>query len=137
MFRKELPMNTYKKATLCWDCKKSTNSGCSWSENFIPVKGWEVEKSVGMHYDSFCVLACPEFVRDSFDGGTQRIHGRPARQPLTDKRWCPITKAQRAYIRHIAETTGVDEPDFDEMTRIKADRWIEAHMHLLLKGTGK
>ena len=30
--------------TLCWSCKNCIG-GCSWSEKFEPVKGWEATKT--------------------------------------------------------------------------------------------
>lgn len=67
--------------TLCWDCKKSTTGGCSWSRayNPKPVKGWtarherlKVNNYKGIFSDSYMVTACPEFERDSWGGGQYR-----------------------------------------------------------------
>lgn len=62
-----------REATLCWDCKNAV-CGCSWSERFEPVEGWEavatqVYNGGGkgrkeLFIKSFLVLACPLFVRD-------------------------------------------------------------------------
>lgn len=56
------------KHSLCWDCGKSTRSGCCWAENFEPVDGWTVERTE----NSYRVLDCPEFERDSYDFGLFR-----------------------------------------------------------------
>lgn len=57
-----------KKYTLCWDCKNSCHDGCSWSREAIPVDGWEIEKNK----NGYKVLSCPEFSRDSYDGGAYK-----------------------------------------------------------------
>jgi len=48
---------------LCWNCKKATG-GCSWSDSFLPVDGWNAEQSFdsrGNEY-SYAVKECPDFV---------------------------------------------------------------------------
>ncbi len=57
------------KETLCWECKNACGK-CSWSKNFVPVKGWEAlpTKIKGSFesetvIDSFLVINCPEFIR--------------------------------------------------------------------------
>ena len=70
-----LPSN-YKneKETLCWTCKWSTNpkgNKCTWSKNFIPVKGWNAKKTLLELYsprglfESYIVKECPLYERDS------------------------------------------------------------------------
>lgn len=54
--------------TLCWDCQNACG-GCSWSEDFIPVKGWKAKptklKGYGdTHTDSFHVIKCPKYIKD-------------------------------------------------------------------------
>ena len=73
-----------KKHTLCWDCANSnpnpeTGKGCKWSVYNKPVDGWEATETVIIsrpdrtagesRMPSFIVVGCPEFDRDSFDGG--------------------------------------------------------------------
>jgi hypothetical protein len=64
----------YTKDTLCWECKKSTNDGCSWSKDFTPVEGWgaiptsikmvgKSKRNKGKIEPSFKVNACPSFER--------------------------------------------------------------------------
>ena len=58
-----------KKSTLCWSCAKACG-GCSWSDgSFTPVEGWKAEPtkliSLGKEMDSFLVLACPLYERDT------------------------------------------------------------------------
>ena len=60
--------------TKCWDCANSTNSGCSWSDKFIPVDGWIAERNE--EKDSYRVIDCPEFKRDSFGYGSERMTRR-------------------------------------------------------------
>lgn len=58
-----------KASTLCWDCKNAV-AGCSWSKSFIPVVGWEAEKTVIHEYaliggmQSYKVNKCPEFIAE-------------------------------------------------------------------------
>ena len=54
--------------TLCIECSKACNRGCSWSDEGIPVDGWTAEETrLG-----YLILECPEFIRDGPD------RGRPA-----------------------------------------------------------
>lgn len=57
-----------REDTLCIDCQKCCNGGCSWSKDLTPVNGWTAtETPRGYHVD-----ACPEFVQDD------ETRGRPA-----------------------------------------------------------
>lgn len=56
---------------LCWKCYRAaaqTEHQCSWSSNFIPVEGWEIEETGGiLRYGdevmkSFMVKKCPYFL---------------------------------------------------------------------------
>lgn len=53
-----------KRATKCWNCKKSYTNGCSWARSFVPVKEWEaIPTAIGNPpVKSYCVINCPEFV---------------------------------------------------------------------------
>ena len=59
----------YSNSTLCWKCKNATG-GCSWSRDFVPVKGWDAKRTrirleKGTKYtESFIVKKCPEFRPD-------------------------------------------------------------------------
>lgn len=63
--------------TLCWDCKNAVphgSYGCSWSESFEPVLGWNAERrdiSTGPKKESmtesYFVYRCPEFERGGVD----------------------------------------------------------------------
>lgn len=61
--------------SLCWDCKNATRPDvCSWTDNFTPVPGWKAKPSkiYGAHpIDSYTVLECPRFKRDSFGAGAE------------------------------------------------------------------
>ena len=50
----------------CWTCKNSCG-GCSWSREFIPVDGWNAEKtfhlSNGEFAESYYIKSCPEYER--------------------------------------------------------------------------
>ena len=61
------------KHSLCWDCAKSTNNGCSWSADFVPVEGWTAVPMQKKTFDSFRVDACPEFERDEKNFGLKRL----------------------------------------------------------------
>lgn len=67
--------------TLCWSCKNAVPNleqtrGCSWSREFVPVKGWDaIETTVGVtrfadgsrYYTrepNYLIIKCPEFVLD-------------------------------------------------------------------------
>ena len=56
--------NTSK--SLCWSCTKACNHGCSWSESFTPVEGWDAEFDINCNgVESYVVNACPEFIRET------------------------------------------------------------------------
>ena len=38
--------------------------GCSWSERLTPVPGWDAVLSGNREFETYSVLACPEFVPD-------------------------------------------------------------------------
>lgn len=38
---------------LCWYCENACG-GCSWSESFIPVEGWEAIKTGESYHITFC-----------------------------------------------------------------------------------
>lgn len=67
--------------TLCWDCALANGSGdCPWAENHTPVDGWEAipnHIAAWPGYDSYCVVDCPKFKRDSRQGGRDWKWGRP------------------------------------------------------------
>lgn len=54
--------------TLCWDCMRSVKRQCAWARKSKPIEGWKAVKSK----DGYAVLACPEFVRDSWGFGLYR-----------------------------------------------------------------
>lgn len=45
--------------SLCWMCGNACGKGCSWSESFIPVEGWEAIRDD--KNDSYTVVNCPKF----------------------------------------------------------------------------
>lgn len=67
---------TRGKPTLCWDCAKATG-GCSWCDEFKPVKGWtakktEIKVQSGNNLKSYVVIDCPLFERDAYNMGQRR-----------------------------------------------------------------
>lgn len=58
--------------TLCWDCRNACG-GCSWSQYFVPVKGWKAVPTYNKVSNSYIVTECPEFIRDANGGGVYRL----------------------------------------------------------------
>lgn len=46
---------------LCWDCRKASTNGCSWSRKLVPVEGWTATPS---ERGSYAITECPEFIKD-------------------------------------------------------------------------
>lgn len=61
----------FKANSLCWQCKRAYGL-CSWSDRFVPVKGWEAEPTVIQgekkgrkpEISSYDVKKCPLFIQD-------------------------------------------------------------------------
>ena len=61
----------YKANSLCWQCKRAYGF-CSWSRDFIPVKGWTAKHTIiksgksadTIETDSYYVKKCPLFIQD-------------------------------------------------------------------------
>lgn len=64
----QLPNLAKNNETLCWDCAKALNRGCSWSADSEPVEGWKAKKTSR----GYCVRSCPEFERCSWCFGRCR-----------------------------------------------------------------
>ena len=62
-------MGMNPRSSLCWDCKNAVCKGCSWAESFQPVDGWTAEEGTVDGQTSFCVIDCPEFIRDAYTFG--------------------------------------------------------------------
>ena len=67
-----MPKKTVKHPAICWKCRNavpSASTGCSWSRRFVPVEGWTAEKhqqkQSGSVYETYCVISCPLFQKDS------------------------------------------------------------------------
>ena len=128
-------MTERKKSTLCWDCA-NYDDGCSWSRDFTPVKGWNAYKTKGNCYDSYCVVECPEFVRDSVNYGLQR-QGESRAQAMAKALKIgeiePITKAQRNMIIYIMEESIKKPRPFKGYTKKAADEWISENRKFIEK----
>lgn len=79
-----------KRHTLCWECKNATRPwNCPWVEKFGEVEGWMAKPTnVGKfyNYESFHVIDCPKFKRDSFLGGTEwNLFGKRESTSLDDE----------------------------------------------------
>lgn len=97
----------------CWDCKKALG-GCSWSQDFIPVAGWEAQKTVksgGARSDgvknppveSYRITFCPEFeaeepraVMEDHDTGNPRLEYAARYREMNRER---LREYQREYRR--------------------------------------
>lgn len=56
------------KDSLCWHCSRSEDGSCSWSDRFVPVEGWDAQKSKRKseaYKESYNVRGCPQFARYS------------------------------------------------------------------------
>lgn len=87
--------------SLCWDCSLATQPWkCEWADRFEPVPGWEAEKCYcgkkGDGYESYNVIACPKFKRDSYAGGL-------AKDPMCRKRIALDNPEVRALSEAIIE----------------------------------
>ena len=58
--------------TLCWECSHSVHNKCSWARNFIPVDGWDAERTTCARQslscpdgESYIVKSCPQFEADT------------------------------------------------------------------------
>lgn len=93
--------------TLCWNCKNCFG-GCSWSEKFEPVEGWNAERTLIKYFNvvtpSFLVRDCPLFVED--DGEREYIDGDG---------FCNLTIAiyRRAAQDYTLLLDRMDEPTYD------------------------
>ncbi len=51
---------------LCWQCKNACG-GCSWSQSFIPIEGWEAEPNTIRDDEgdirSYRIIKCPQFIK--------------------------------------------------------------------------
>lgn len=80
-------------SNICFDCEKFA-VGCSWSERFVPVDGWEAEpvqkkigrgKSKAVIVESYDVKKCPLFEKtperkSHFDADFAKKCGLPSRK---------------------------------------------------------
>lgn len=62
-------MGMNPRSSLCWDCKNAVCKGCTWAEKYEPVAGWNAEQHTVDGQISYCVIDCPEFIRDSYHFG--------------------------------------------------------------------
>lgn len=100
-----------KERTICWECEK-TCGGCSWSERFEPVEGWEAVKTVDSTGDeSYLVRKCPEFVRED------RENRRKNAQAMD-------TDGCLALIEKMLDVTRDDYISGDEVTQRQIERFI-------------
>ena len=57
-------MGKVAEETLCWGCAKACGGGCSWSKDFVPVKGWDAKET----RKGYLVTSCPQFEADTGRG---------------------------------------------------------------------
>lgn len=93
--------------TLCWRCRNCFG-GCSWSEKFEPVKGWNAESTIIKYFNvetpSFLVRDCPLFAAD--DG---------EREYISDDGFHNLMVAiyKRAAQDYVLLLDRMDEPTYD------------------------
>ena len=110
-----------KKHTLCWDCAHYAQ-GCSWSEYFRPVRGWNATKVKTKYFNSYIVHDCPKFERDSYNFGLTRPNSPQIKykQNYVER----PSKAQLTYIGWIRENADRMIPIFDGETAEDAKQYI-------------
>lgn len=57
--------------TLCLHCTNACNRGCSWSDDFTPVDGWEAEYNEKL--DSYYVISCPKFSEETEENKNRNL----------------------------------------------------------------
>ena len=54
--------------SICWDCQNAYAHKCCWFRDYTPVEGWVAKKKKHLidrkNHTSYCVLECPNFVKD-------------------------------------------------------------------------
>ena len=103
------------KETLCNDCGKACNSGCSWSESLTPVEGWKVIESK----PSVIVEECPEFVKED-------IANRNPQDIDTD--------GMMALLETLVKTMRIDYQHGLAETRLRIEKWIRSKQAQRLLG---
>jgi hypothetical protein len=83
--------------SICWDCERAC-TGCSWSQEFIPVKGWKaiptkMKQRDNQYVGTYIVCECPQFKRDAYDYGLKwaykKVEKIPKQYPNGKKRRKP------------------------------------------------
>lgn len=72
------------KESLCWRCRKSGASACSWDINFTPVDGWtatptKIRNRDNGYVESFLVHQCPLFQQEEQTDRYAAAYGRPSK----------------------------------------------------------
>lgn len=57
--------------TLCLHCTNACNRGCSWSDDFTPVDGWEAEYNEKL--ESYYVISCPKFSEETEENKNRNL----------------------------------------------------------------
>lgn len=100
--------------TLCWRCENCLG-GCSWSEKFEPVEGWNAERTVIKYFNietpSFLVRGCPLFIED--DGEREYINDDGFQNLM-------IAIYKRAAQDYTSLLSRMDEPAYDPDGTAKA-----------------
>ena len=114
-------MKKENRDTLCWTCKKCTNSAqynCCWAEKGKPVQGWTAVKGLKYQFQKkdgttrevygYCVSACPEYVRDDgitcFKDAVKHVAKTLNRSVQT------VYKYWYKYLKKYEQTTGEKLP---------------------------
>lgn len=103
--------NGKETRTICWDCSNACGA-CSWSKDFTPVEGWEIEEI--MHKDGTggcAVIKCPQFVKED----------RENRKLDLDEQGC------LRMVERLMEITREDYMDGETKTEAEIERFLRGH----------
>lgn len=132
MSKKKSPIQNHDPS-LCWDCANATRPWrCPWVEDGTTIEGWRATPSLigkrsGYPYRSYCVIACPKFIRDSYCGGILADEEHNHKMPRIDN------GDLRALAEAIVERAIIDWDTLDRgrLKSIKSDGQV-IHLNKVL-----
>ena len=134
-----------KDQSLCWDCACATRgSTCPWATESKPVKGWWAKPHTiwfmqtnadgsrqRVETESFTVIMCPLFRRDSWRGGTQKQYNAPTGKNLVGAEERDIRKLAASIVYRAVldwqrlEKGSIKKLAIAEGATLKSDELIE------------
>lgn len=134
-----------KDQSICWDCAHSTEVGtCPWATEYKPVDGWWAKprkikftqtnsdgSRVKVISDSYTVMMCPLFLRDSYRAGLVHNPNAPKKSIVKDATDGDIRALAAAIIRQaVIDWERLSHGRFAKMVTtenqtIKSDQLIE------------